>query len=67
LVALALPCYRAVAQWQKTYAAQASLPDAQALQKARRWILFSSHLMVIIPIFALLMARGYRSFAALGA
>ncbi|MFI0546463.1 MAG: DUF2214 family protein [Brachymonas sp.] len=67
LIALAIPCYRAVAQWQKTYAAHATLPDAQALKKARRWIMFSSHLMLLIPIFALLIARGYSSFAALGA
>ena len=66
MMALVLPCYRAVAQWQRTYLATGQLPDAAAIQGARRWIMASSHLMLLIPIFAVLMARGYSSPASLG-
>ena len=67
MMALVLPTYRAVAQWQRSYAANnTSLPDAAAIQGARRWIMASSHLMLLIPIVAVLMARGYSNAASLG-
>lgn len=67
MVVLALPSYRAIKNWQKTYAASNTLPDAAAIQKARRWSMRSSHLMLLIPVFAVLIARGYSNFASLGA
>lgn len=66
MLALVLPTYRAVKKWQQNYVATAALPDAAAIQSARRWAMRSSHLMLLIPIFAVLMARGYSSLASLG-
>ena len=67
MIALAIPCYRTVAAWARNYAATQSLPDAAAVQKARSWMMRSSHLMLLIPIFAVLMARGFSSVASLRA
>jgi len=59
MVALALPAYRAIKAWQKHYVATGQLPEATAILKARRQAMRSSHLMLLIPIFAVLMARGF--------
>jgi putative membrane protein len=61
MLALAIPTYRAIKNWQRTYAATGALPDAAAIQNARRWAMRSSHLMLLIPVFAVLMAHGYSS------
>lgn len=66
MLALVLPTYHAIKKWQKNYAATNALPDAAAIQNARRWAMRSSHLMLLIPIFAVLMAHGYSSLASLG-
>mgnify|MGYP003621440974 FL=1 len=61
MLVLALPSYRAVKNWQKAYAATGALPTGVAIQSARRWAMRSSHLMLLIPVFAVLMANGYSS------
>ena len=66
MMALALPCYRACKLWLRNYHENQSLPSETSIRKARRWIMASSHLMLLIPIFAVLMARGYSSPASLG-
>lgn len=66
MMALAVPTYHAVKKWQQNHAATGQLPDAAAIQSARRWAMRSSHLMLLIPVFAVLMAHGYSSLASLG-
>ncbi len=66
MLALVLPTYRAVKNWQRNYAATGELPATAAIQNARRWAMRSSHLMLLIPVFAVLMARGYSNLASLG-
>ena len=66
MMALVLPTYRAVKNWQQHHAATGQLPEAAAIQSARRWAMRSSHFMLLIPVFAVLIARGYSSLASLG-
>ena len=47
-----------------TYAISGQLPSAAEIQGARRWMMASSHLMLLIPLFAVLVARGYGSWGA---
>ena len=64
LVALSLPALRAYKSWAMTYAISGQLPSAAEIQGARRWMMASSHLMLLIPLFAVLVARGYGSWGA---
>ena len=62
LVALGLPAMRAYQRWVATYANNGQLPSEREINTARRWLLASSHLMLLIPLFAVLVARGYGSW-----
>ena len=62
LVALGLPAVRAYQRWAATYASHGELPSEREINTARRWLLASSHLMLLIPLFAVLVARGYGSW-----
>ena len=62
LVALGLPTMRAYQRWGATYASNGQLPSESEINTARRWMMASSHLMLLIPLFAVLVARGYGSW-----
>ena len=64
MVGLSLPALRAYKSWAATYAASGELPSATDVNGARRWMMASSHLMLLIPLFAVLVARGYGSWGA---
>ncbi|MDQ8034919.1 hypothetical protein CEG14_07400 [Bordetella genomosp. 1] len=34
------------------------VPDDAEIRRARRWVMLSSHLLILLPLFATLMARG---------
>ena len=46
-------------RWRRQAAAQADFVPANAeIARARRWVMIESHLIVLLPLFAALMARG---------
>ncbi|MBM3340713.1 MAG: DUF2214 family protein [Betaproteobacteria bacterium] len=50
----------AFARWRKRLKLDASaLPAADEVLRARRWVLREAHVLVLLPIFAVLMARGF--------
>lgn len=36
----------------------AFVPSAEAIKGARRWVMIEAHLLILMPLFAVLMARG---------
>lgn len=60
-VLMALCIWRArrlMAGWPRALAASGALPDAAALRQARRWLMVGAHLMVLVPLAAVWLARG---------
>lgn len=46
-------------RWRDAAAKDAGfLPGAEAIRGARRWVLIEAHLLILLPLFAALMARG---------
>lgn len=46
-------------RWKRQAAAQPDFVPADAeVKRARRWVMVQSHLIVLLPLFAALMARG---------
>ncbi len=45
-------------RWVKALQAGQGLPDAQAIQSTRRIVMWEAHLLVLIPILAVCLARG---------
>lgn len=46
-------------RWLKQLDAQGTLPDAVEVRRVRRLIMIQAHLMVVIPLAASLLARGF--------
>jgi len=46
-------------RWSKAARQAGHVPDDAAIRGARRWVLAETHLLVLLPLFAALMARGY--------
>jgi|APFre7841882630_1041343.scaffolds.fasta_scaffold69998_1 putative membrane protein len=46
------------ARWRRTLAATGHLPEAAELNAARRWVMIESHLLVLLPLAAVFVARG---------
>lgn len=56
---LSLPPTLAFARWRKQLKQNpAALPLAQEVSSVRKWVLREAHALVLLPIFAVLMARG---------
>ena len=55
LLLLAARRYRA---WRRELDAQGSLPPADALRRTRSLVMWSAHLMVVVVLLAVLLARG---------
>ena len=45
-------------RWQKALQAGQGLPDAEAIRSTRRLVMWEAHLLVLIPIAAVCLARG---------
>ncbi|CAM4102648.1 DUF2214 domain-containing protein [Bordetella tumbae] len=60
LIALcSIPPTLAFLRWNKQARNEAGyVPDAQQVKRARRWVMLEAHLLVLLPLFAVLMARG---------
>jgi putative membrane protein len=49
---------RAFIRWRKALDANGALPAEAEVRKVRRWIMVQAHLVVLIPLAAVLLARG---------
>jgi putative membrane protein len=45
-------------RWKKALAADGSLPPETEVRTARRWVMIQAHLLVLIPLAAVMLARG---------
>ena len=50
---------RRIARWQRALAADASLPAAHEVLGVRRLVMIETHLVAVIPLAAVVLARGY--------
>lgn len=62
LIGLNWPAFRAFKRWQLALRHHESLPSEADMRRAKRWVMASSHLMLLIPIFAVLLALGKTGF-----
>lgn len=46
-------------KWRRALVATGVLPDAGSIRKTRRLVMIEAHLLILIPLAASLMARGY--------
>jgi putative membrane protein len=53
----ALPT-RAFIRWRRTLNDGGSLPSADEVKRARRWVMIEAHLLLLVPLVAVLLARG---------
>jgi putative membrane protein len=49
---------RSFGHWARDLAAKGRLPDAAAVDSARRWVLVEAHLILLLPLAAVFVARG---------
>jgi len=45
-------------RWRRQLEANGTLPSEAEIRQARRWVMIESHLMVLVPLAATLLARG---------
>ena len=50
---------RRIARWQRAMAADGSLPPPHEVQGVRRLVMIETHLVAVIPLAAVFLARGY--------
>ncbi len=58
IAGLTLPASREIANWRRTLEATGVLPDVAQINAARRWVMIAAHLFLLIPLAAVLVARG---------
>lgn len=58
MLAMAAGPTRRYAAWASRLAAGGALPDAAEVRATRRSVMIASHLMLVIPLAAVLLARG---------
>jgi putative membrane protein len=57
---MSIPPTLAFARWRKRFKQNAhALPTPEEVTRVRKWVLREAHMLVLLPIFAALMARGY--------
>ena len=57
---LSIPPTRAFARWRKRLRQNATaLPSPEEITGVRKWVMREAHALVLLPIFAVLMARGF--------
>jgi putative membrane protein len=49
---------RAFIRWRRSVAGGSALPAADEVRSVRRWVMVEAHLLVLIPLAAVLLARG---------
>ena len=49
---------RAFMRWRRDLARSGTLPSADEVKTARRWIMIEAHLLLLVPLFAVMLARG---------
>ena len=49
---------RAFIRWRKALDATGALPAADEVKTVRRWVMIQSHLLILIPLAAVFLARG---------
>lgn len=47
------------ARWRKELKATGALPADDQVRLARKWVMAQAHLIVVIPLFAVFLARGF--------
>ena len=52
---------RRIVRWQRAMAADGSLPPPHEVQGVRRLVMIETHLVAVIPLAAVFLARGYGS------
>jgi putative membrane protein len=45
-------------RWRKQLAADGTLPSQQEVKTARRWVMVQAHIIAVIPLAAVFLARG---------
>lgn len=58
MVGLGIFVHRDIRRWQRNLDAAGILPDAAALNRTRRLVMVEAHVMTLIPIAAVMLARG---------
>ena len=48
-------------RWRRTLAATGALPDEADVRTARRWVMVQAHVIALIPLAAVFLARGFGS------
>ena len=48
----------AFTRWRKTVDAGGALPGAAEVAATRRWVMIEAHLLILVPLAAVLLARG---------
>ena len=46
-------------RWRKALAATGALPGEAEIRTARRWVMIQAHLIAVIPLAAVFLARGF--------
>lgn len=49
---------RAFLRWRRQLDADGSLPDPAEVKSVRRWVMIEAHLLALIPLAAVMLARG---------
>jgi putative membrane protein len=49
---------RAFQRWRRQLLASGALPSEAEVMKVRRWVMVEAHLLVLVPLAAVLLARG---------
>jgi putative membrane protein len=49
---------RAFLRWRRVLDSTGALPPPEEVRQARRWVMIESHLLVLVPLAAALLARG---------
>lgn len=56
---LMLGCSRKIVRWRQTMAQQGALPSPTDIRNARKLIMLETHLVALIPLVAVFLARGW--------
>lgn len=56
---MSVPPTRAFGEWRRRLAADGTLPAEEEIRAARKWVMRQAHLIPLIPIAAVFLARGF--------
>ncbi len=55
---ISLRATKSFGRWQRGLAATGGLPAAAEIDSARRWVMIEAHLLLVLPLAAVFVARG---------